>query len=221
MPGGMGCDSRFVSGGGLRTIPAPLDSPRLRALRPDGRGSRRAGGGPPPPPAATQAPARSLGYHPVACRRVRGLREQEEMPIVDRRTVPPQVLDDSFAYRRRQRVDRGVAALAGRDMQEVLLPIDVVQPHGCDLARPEPIADEQEQQRVVAAADGGAPINAIQHALHVVPADRPRDRRLAVVPPAGDRPRQIGWDQALPVRVMQKAAPGNIPGTGTPACCGG
>ena len=61
-------------------------------------------------------------------------------------------------------------ALAGRHAQLRLLPVQVVQPHCRDLARPQPIAYEQEQQRVVALADRRAAIDAVQHPLNIGPA---------------------------------------------------
>ena len=118
----------------------------------------------------------------------------------------PQVVHQGLADHGRQRERGRVPGLAAGDGQPVAPPVDVVQGQGRHLAGPQPVGHQQQQDRVITLAAGGAAVDAAEHQCHLRPGDRPRDVRQ----PVGRRPlhrlAQVGGHQPLAVRIPQEHA---------------
>ncbi len=70
--------------------------------------------------------------------------------------------------------------LALRHREPLALPVDVIQRQRGDLAAAQPVGHQQQQDRLVALAARGAPIDAGEHLSDLLPRDRPRDARQPV-----------------------------------------
>jgi hypothetical protein len=58
------------------------------------------------------------------------------MTVLGLRATLLEIVDDRFCNNSRQRIDRGVSCLAGKDLKSLALPVDIVQSESCNLMRP-------------------------------------------------------------------------------------
>ena len=107
-----------------------------------------------------------------AVRRQRGWRgaaAEEHAAVCRGRPALLQVLEHGGPDDRGQGIGRRMARLALGDPESVPLPVDVIQREGGDFPRAQPIRHEQEQDGIVALADGRAPVHRVEHPTDVVP----------------------------------------------------
>jgi hypothetical protein len=97
-----------------------------------------------------------------------------------------------------------MARFACRDPQAVMAPLDVVQSQRGYFASPEPIGDEQEQDRVIPSAQDGLTINAVQQFLHILGRDRSGQMREPIVGGSLHDPAKIASDEPFAVQIAQK-----------------
>jgi hypothetical protein len=81
-------------------------------------------------------------------------------------TSPPQVGGDRFSNLRRQRHVSPLSAFTAY-RQTTLFPIDVIERHGHNFARPQTEPSQQQQDRIVTPAHRRASIAAREHLLHL------------------------------------------------------
>ena len=128
------------------------------------------------------------------------------MPVAAGWPAMPQVVHQGLADHGRQRERGRVPGLAAGDGQPVALPVDVVQGQGRYLAGPQPVGHQQQQDRVIALAAGGAAVDGAQHQPHLRPGDGPRDAGQLVGRGPLHGLAQVGGQQALAMRVPQEHA---------------
>ena len=70
--------------------------------------------------------------------------------------------------------------LALGDLQPLTLPIERFEGEGGDLCGAQTVGHEQKQDREVAFADRGSPVDDFEQALHIFPRDRARNVRKSI-----------------------------------------
>jgi hypothetical protein len=86
--------------------------------------------------------------------------------LAQRGTSPPQVGGDRFSNLRWQRHVSPLSAFTAH-RQTTLFPIDVIERHGHNFARPQTEPSQQQQDCIIAPAHRRAPITAREHLLHL------------------------------------------------------
>jgi len=85
-------------------------------------------------------------------------REEEAAPEAGR-TGFPYVAQNGIADVRRQRPDMGPARLRAANPNDLVLPVQIVEPQPGDFPGPQPVGDKQHEDRAVALVDWAIPLN--------------------------------------------------------------
>jgi len=104
---------------------------------------------------------------------VRRTATDEDRPTVARWPAAPNIGNERVADVRRERHPIATASFAV-DHDLAASPVNVIEAESGDLSGPQPETDQQQQDSVVAAADGRATVAATEQLVHLLGLDRSR-----------------------------------------------
>src|SRR5438093_10880529 len=99
-----------------------------------------------------------------------------------------------------------MAGLAFWNAQTLMAPIDILQREGSDFARSKPVSHPKQQDRIVAFPGRRAPIDHLQHAAHLIPANGARDVRETIGVGLFHRGTEVLAQYPLTIQVAKKYA---------------
>jgi hypothetical protein len=145
----------------------------------------------------------------------RGDNAKEQMAIGRGRPTVLEIIEDRITDDRGQRIRGRMAALPLRNVQPLIAPIHIVESQRRDLASTQTVRNQQQEDRIIATAYGGAPIDLREHASDLLPGHSARNPGQAMGLGCAHRSAQVLGDVSVPMEVAQEDAqhPASIPDT--------
>jgi hypothetical protein len=136
----------------------------------------------------------------------RRIRLEKNLPVLGRRSCASEIVNDCLTDFTAERLNQRCSGLPLCESDDAVLPVDVFQAKGLDVAASKPQSAGQEQDREVSLPNGRGPVHGAEQSVHVLGPPDTRDPCISRNANSREVLAQLGGYDASHAEMPEKAA---------------